>query len=346
LGDPQKQKESGGVAKMKNLNANFWRALFCLLFLSPFPLPAQTQTPVVVGVAGLSASLIHPFIARDAGLFQKHGIDARLVLFEAGTLLAQAALAGEVKISVTSGPVTIASRSAGADTIVVAGYINTLPYNLVTAKAITKLEQLKGKKIAISRFGSTTDTAVRLLLEKVGLNPTKDVTIVQVGAQSSRFQALVAGTIEATIIAPPFDITAKKQGYNVLVNLADLGIPYPQQVIETTDRVIRENPQLVKNFLKGFIAGIHYGLTNKEGTKKIMVKYMKITDPEILEATYASYIQTTDRRAFPDMQGFRYGLEEVAKRLPAAKDKKAEDFVNMRFLNELEKEGFFKELYK
>ena len=294
----------------------------------------------------MSAALTHPFIARDAGMFQKYGIDPRLVIFEGGSLLAQASLAGEVKISVTSGPVTIGSRSAGADTIVVAGYINTLPYNLVTAKHITSLEQLKGKKIAISRFGSTTDTAVRLLLEKVGINPTKDVTIVQMGAQPSRFAALVAGALDATIIAPPFDITARKQGYNVLVNLAELGIPYPQQVIETTDRFIRENPQAVKNFLKGFIAGIHYGLTNKEGAKKIMVKYLKIADPEILEATYASYAQITERRAFPNIEGFRYGLEEVAKRLPAAKDKKPEDFINMRFLNELEKEGFFKELYK
>ena len=331
---------------MNHLNASALPALFFFLLLSPFRLPAQTQSTVVVGVAGMSAALIHPFVARDAGLFQKYGIDPRLVLFEGGSLLAQAAMAGEVQFSITSGPVTIASRSAGADTIAVAGYINTLPYNLVTNKTITSLEQLKGKKIAISRFGSNTDTAVRLLLEKVGLNPAKDVTIIQMGAQPSRFQGLVAGAIEATIIAPPFDITAKKQGFNVLVNLAELSIPYPQQVVETTDRVIRENPQLVKNFLKGFIAGIHYGLTNKEGAKKIMAKYLKITDPEILEATYASYAQTTDRRAFPDMQGFRYAVDELGRRLPAAKDKKPEDFINTRFLNELEKEGFFKELYK
>jgi ABC-type nitrate/sulfonate/bicarbonate transport system substrate-binding protein len=331
---------------MKTLLPRLFMPFLLALLLAPLPLSAQTQTPVIVGVAGMSASLIHPFVAKDSGQFQKYGIDARLVLFEGGSLLAQAALAGETKFSVTSGPVTIASRSAGADTIVIAGYINTLPYNLVTAKSITNLDQLKGKKIAISRFGSNTDTAVRLLLEKVGLNPTKDVTIIQMGAQPSRFQALVAGSIEATIIAPPFDITAKKQGFNVLVNLAELSIAYPQQVVETTDRFIRENPQLVKNYLKGFIAGIHYGLTNKEGAKKIMAKYLRITDPEILEATYASYAQTTDRRAFPNMQGFRYAVDELARRVPAAKDKKAEDFVNMRFLNELDKEGFFKELYK
>jgi len=321
-------------------------ALLLSIAVLPAPASAQKDSPIMVGVAGMSAALIHPFIAKDSGMFHKYGVDARLVLFEGGSLLAQASMAGEIKMSVTSGPVTIASRSAGADTIAVAGYINTLPYNLVTSKTITTLEQLKGKKIAISRFGSNTDTAVRLLLEKVGLNPTKDVTIIQVGAQPTRFQALVAGTIDATIIAPPFDITAKKQGYNVLVNLAEQSLAYPQQVIETTDRFIKENPQAVKNYLKGFIGGIHYALTNKEGAKKIMAKYLRITDPEILDATYASYVQTTDRRAFPNMQGFRYAVDELARRVPAAKDKKAEDFVNMRFLNELEKEGFFKELYK
>lgn len=330
---------------MKRILACASAVVFSLLVFSA-SVSAQGQTTVMVGVAGLSAALIHPFIAKDAGMFQKYGIDARLVLFEGGSLLAQASMAGEIKISTTSGPVTIASRSAGADTIVVAGYINTLPYNLVTNKTITRLEQLRGKKIAISRFGSNTDTAVRLLLEKVGLNPAKDVTIIQVGAQPTRFQALVAGTIDATIIAPPFDITAKKQGYNVLVNLAELSIPYPQQVVETTDRFIRENPQVVKNYLKGFIAGIHYGLTNKEGAKKIIAKYLRISDPEILDATYASYAQTTDRRAYPNLQGFQYAVEELARRVPTAKDKKAEDFINMRFLNELEKEGFFKELYK
>jgi NitT/TauT family transport system substrate-binding protein len=329
---------------MKKLFVPAYLLIFWLVAV--VPAHAQNQTTVMVGVAGMSAALIHPFIAKESGMFQKYGIDARLVLFEGGSLLAQAAMAGDINVSTTSGPVTIASRSAGADTIDVAGYINTLPYNLVTNKSITSLDQLKGKKIAISRFGSNTDTAVRLLLEKVGLNPNKDVTIIQIGAQPTRFQALVAGSIDSTIIAPPFDITAKKQGFNVLVNLAEMSIVYPQQVVETTDRFIKENPLAVKNYLKGFIAGIHYGLTNKDGTKKIMAKYLHITDPEILDATYASYAQTTDRRAWPNMKGFQYAVEELGQRVPSAKGKKAEDFVNMRFLNELEKEGFFKELYK
>lgn len=299
-----------------------------------------------VGLAGLSGNLIHPFIARDLGFFQKYGIDARLVVFEGGSILSQAAIAGEVKFSITSGPVTITSRSQGADTIVIASYMNVLPYSMVAHKSIARWEQLKGKRVAISRFGAGTDTAVRLVLEKFNLDPVKDVSIVQLGAQPSRFAGLVNGAVESTIIAPPFDITAKKQGYNILANIAELGIPYPQEVIETTDRYLREHPVTAKNFVKAFLEGIHYGLTNKDGAKKIMAKYLKITDPEILEATYQSYAQTTDRRMFPNMQGMQIGLDEVSRRVAGAKARKPADFVNTRILNELEKEDFFKQLHK
>ena len=310
------------------------------------PGSADAADIVHVGLAGLSGNLIHPFVARDAGLLQKYGIDTRLVVFEGGSLLAQAAIAGEVKFSITSGPVTVGSRSSGADTIIVAGYMNVLPYSMVAAKGITRWEQLKGKKVAISRFGSGTDTAVRLVLEKFGLNPNKDVTILQLGAQPSRFSALIAGAVDATIIAPPFDVTAKKQGFTILVNMAEAGIAYPQEIVETTDRFIREHPAVVKNFLKGFLDGIHYGVTNKEGTKKIIAKHLKITDPEILEATYQSYVQTTDRRSFPNMDGMRIAVDEVARRVPGARGKKPEDFVNTKFLEELDKEGFYKQLYR
>jgi len=315
------------------------------LLLSP-SFSARAQDRIIVGVSGPSINMVYSFVARDAGLFQKYGIDPRLVLFEAGSLLAQAMLSGDVKMSISSGPAAIAARSQGADTIIVAACVNTLPYSIVAAKGITQWAQLKGKKIAISRLGSGTDTAIRLVLKKYGLDPAKDVNIVQLGTQPSRLQALSAGVIDATIISPPLDIAAKTQGYQILVNIAELGIPYPQQVIETTDRFIRENPQTVKNFLKGFIEGVRYAATYKDETKKIMTKYLKTVDPEILEATYQSYLQVTDQSAYPNMEGLRNAIEEVAQRVPGVKSKKPEEFVNTRFLKELEKEGFFKQLYK
>ncbi|MGH7782506.1 MAG: ABC transporter substrate-binding protein, partial [Candidatus Binatia bacterium] len=289
---------------------------------------------------------IYAYVPQDMGLWKKHGLDVRMVLFEAGSTLAQVARAGEVKFAVNSGPTTIASRTQGADSVIIAASVNTLPYSLVTAKGITKWADLKGKKVGISRFGSGTDTAIRLVCKKFGLDPVKDLVIIQGGTQPSRLQALLAGSLDATLVSPPLDLKAKKQGLTILVDIAELAIPYPQLVIETTDRFVRENPREVKNFLKGFLEGVFYTATHKDETKKLMTKYLKESDPEILEATYQSFLQVTDYSANPNLDGLRNAIEEVGARIPAAKAKKPEEFLDTRFLKELEKEGFFKQFQK
>lgn len=312
-----------------------------------FPISLLAVDQPIVGIAGPAINMIYSFVARDAGLFKKHGIEPKLVVFDSGSVLAQAAMSGDAKMSVTSGPVTIASRTQGADAIMIASCVNTPPYSIVAAKGITRWDQLKGKRIAMSRFGSGTDTSLRLVLRKFGIDASKDVIVLQLGTQPSRYQALLAGNIEATIISPPLDLMAKKDGFNILVNIPDLGIPYPQQTVETTDRLIREHPQMVKNFLKGLIEGVHFAAKNKDHTKKAILKYLKTSsDPEILEATYQSYVQVTDYTGYPNLEGIRNAMDEVAQRVPAVKNKKPEDFVNTRFLKELEQEGFFKSLGK
>jgi NitT/TauT family transport system substrate-binding protein len=310
------------------------------------PLWAQTDKPLLAGAAGPAISLTYAFVAQDIGLWKKHRLDARVIIFESGSILAQVARAGDVKFAINSGPTTIAARTQGADSVIVAALVNTLPYSLVVAKGITRWSDLKGKKIAISRFGSGTDTAIRLLCKKFGLDPAKDIIILQGGTQPSRLQALAAGAIDGTLVSPPLDLTAKKQGYPILVNIADLGIPYPQLVVETSDRFNRENPQAVKSFLKGFIEAVYYVATHKEETKKIITKYLKTADREILEATYLSFMQVTDYSGYPNMEGVRNAIDEVAQRVPAAKTKKPEEFIDTRFLKELETEGFFKELQR
>jgi len=329
----------------RTFKASFEIIVLALLVLVRPVLSAGAE-PMIVGVSGPSINMMYAFVTRDAKLWQKHNSDPRVVIFEAGSILAQAMLSGDVKMSISSGPAVIASRSQGAETIIVAAFVNTLPYSLVSAKAITKWDQLKGKRIAISRFGSGTDTAIRLALRKFGLDPLKDVSILQMGSQPDRVMALAAGSIEATLVSPPLDLTAKKQGYNILLNLADLGIAYPQQVIETTDRFIRENPQGIKNFLKGYIEGVRYAATHKDETKKLIAKYLKVADAELLEATYQSYLQVTDYSGYAKLDGVQNAMDEVAQRVAVVKTKKPEDFVNTRFLKELEKEGFLNHFRK
>lgn len=139
---------------------------------------------------------------------------------------------------------------------------------------------------------------------------------------------------------------AKKQGYQILVNIAVLKIPYPQLVVETTERYARENPQTVKSFLKGFIEGVHYAANQKNETKKIMTKYLKTVDPEILDIAYQNFLETTDYSGRPNLDGIRNAMDEVAARVPAVKSRKPEEFVDTRILRELEKEGFFKQFQK
>jgi ABC-type nitrate/sulfonate/bicarbonate transport system substrate-binding protein len=320
------------------------RLLLLSLLAFSYPGIARAESPVLAGVAGPGINLVYAYLAQDTGLWRKYGVDVKLLLFESGSTLAQVARSGEIKIAINSGPTTIAARAQGADSIIVAAAVNTLPYSLITAKGITSWDQLKGKRIGISRFGSGTDTAIRLICKKFGLDPAKDFIILQGGTQPTRLQALLAGALDATLVSPPLDFIAKKQGWSVLINVAQLGIPYPQLVIETTDRLNHDNPKLVKGFLKGFVEAIYYSARFKNETKKVITKYLKISDPEILDATYESFIKVTDYSAEPNLDGIRNAIDEVALRVPAAKTKKPQEFVDMRFLKELQSETFFKQL--
>jgi NitT/TauT family transport system substrate-binding protein len=320
------------------------RALFLSLVVFTSPLLAHAEIPVLAGVAGPGINLAYAYLAQDMGFWKKHGLDIKLLLFESGSTLAQVARSGEIKIAINSAPATIAARAQGADSIIVAAAVNTLPYSLVAARGITSWDQLKGKRVGISRFGSGTDTAIRLLCKKFGLDPAKDLIILQGGTQPTRLQALSAGAIDATLVSPPLDFVAKKQGWSIVVNIAQLGIPYPQLIIETTDRLTRENPKLVKGFLAGFFEAIYYSARFKDETKKVITKHLRISDPEILEATYESFIKVTDYSAAPNLEGIRNAIDEVALRVPAVKSKKPQDFVDMRFIQELQSEKFFKQL--
>ena len=328
------------------------RIVSTLLFVIVAVLPAvngradEKPEKIYVGVAGLSGALAHAFVPKDTGLYEKYGLDAELIFFQGGTQAIQAALAGGVQIVVTAGPEIINARVAGSDMIMIAGYMNTLPYSIVADKKITKFEQLKGTKAAISKFGSTSDLAVRYALEQNGLVPGKDVTIIQLGDQNTRFAGLTAGSVQSTLISPPFDITAKKMGFNILADMADLGLPYQHETVATTDRFIKEHPETVRKFLRAFVAGIHLWMTDEKRTKEVLAKRLRIKEKETLDETYVAYKKLTEKKPYPTLKGIQFQIDDVAKRNPKAKGAKPEDFVNVTMLKELDQSGFIDKLYK
>jgi len=299
-----------------------------------------------VGVAGLSGALAHAFIPKDAGLYEKYGLDVDLVFFQGGTQGVQSLIAGGVQFIVSSGSEIIAARVAGADATMVAGYMNTVPYSIVADKTIRRFADLKGAKAAVSRFGTTSDLAVRYAFEQNGLIAGKDITLVQLGDQGSRFAALTGGTVQATVISPPFDLTAKKLGYRILADMADLGLHYQHEAIATTERLLAERPETARRFLKAFITGIHLWMTDEKRTKEILAKRLRIKDNEVLDETYSAYKKLTEKKPYPTLKGLEFQIADLALRNPKAKGARSETFVNLGLLKEIDKSGFIDGLYK
>jgi len=299
-----------------------------------------------VGVAGLSGALAHAFIPKDTGLYEKFGLDVDLVFFQGGTQGVQSLIAGGVQFIVSSGSEIIAARVAGGDVTIVAGYMNTVPYSIVADKGIRRFEDLKGSRAAVSRFGTTSDLALRYAFEQNGLVPGKDITLVQLGDQGARFAALTGGTVQATVISPPFDLTAKKLGYRILADMADLGLHYQHEALATTERMLATRPDTASRFLKAFIAGIHVWMTDEKKTKEILAKRLRIKDNEILDETYSAYKKLTEKKPYPTLPDLEFQIADLALRNAKAKGARADTFVNLGLLKDIDKSGFIDALYK
>jgi NitT/TauT family transport system substrate-binding protein len=286
-------------------------------------------------------------IAQQAGLFRKNGIDASLIFVAGGSLGIQAMVGGDVPITQADGSASVAASVAGLDVVMIASFLNTFPYSLVSLPEIKTVEQLKGGKIAISRFGSATDLSVKMALAKVGLNPEKDVTLLQVGAQTARVAALQSKNVQATIITPPFTLTARKQGYHTLIDMAQLNIPYQLTALVTSRAFIKSQPDLIMAVMRSLAEGVHFYKTQKEPSIKILSKYLQTTDREALEETYREVsLKVVPDKPYPTLTGIQTILDELAAKNPKLKAAKPEDFVDMSFVKKLDDEKFFDRLYK
>src|SRR5258706_27099 len=303
---------------------------------------------LLVGYSGISAELSHLWIANEAGMFKKYGVEVLPIYFSGGNRLMQALVSNDIQIGITSGITSARAIVAGADITIVAGHINKLTYTLYTTKEITKPEQLKGKAMAISGFGTTSHASTVIALKKLGLNP-KDVTLFQIGDQSSRFAALQANTIQGILIAPPLTTLAKRGGFNPMMDLTKIALPWSQEVDLANETFVKKQPLLAKNFMKGFIDGLSLWHQNKPLTMELLAKFMKIdrkTNQEALEEAFTFMRSATKRKPYPIADGLQAQLEFISDSDPRAKSAKADQLVDLKILEELDKSGFIDGLYK
>jgi NitT/TauT family transport system substrate-binding protein len=318
--------------------------LGCLVMSSS----ALGQTKLTVGYGAVSADQLVLWVAKDMGIFAKNQIDPQLVFFIGGALSVTAMVSGDTPMIQASGPGVVSASLAGADAVYVAGGIVSLDYQLMTQPQIKTPAQLKGGQIAIARFGGAADFVARFMLAKLGLDPLKDVTIVQVGTTPDRLTALEAKRVQATVLVPPVTYMAQKKGFYLMADAATHGLAYQHQGAVTTRKFMREHPDLVRNFVKSYIESVHRMKTDREGGIKILAKYLRTDDREILEKTLDNSITENKlpQKQYPTLEGIKTILDQLALKDPKARAAKPQDFVDARYVEEFDKSGFTDGLYR
>ncbi len=302
-------------------------------------------TKINVGYSAISGDQLPAWVAKEAGIFQRNGLDAQLIYFTGGTTAVMALVSADTPMSQVAGAAVVNSALAGSDTVLIVGGVTSLNYYLMAQPQIKTPEQLKGGSVAISRFGSASDFIARFALSKIGLTPGKDVTLVQIGSTGARMDATLTGRVQATVINPPASFIGHKRGMTVLADLPKLGFVFQHTSAGTTRKYIRENPDIVRRYVKSQVEAVHRIYTDKEISIKTLAKYFgRGVEPDILEKTWANLLNDAvlPRKQYPSLEGIKTILATEAKGKPG----KPEDFVDMSFIRELDQSGFIDGLYK
>ena len=315
-----------------------------LLFPTAAILEGQELKKIKIGYPAISYNQIHIWVAKDAGLFKRYGLDAELIFFRGGQLATQALVAGDPPI-VNIGTL-VQPGLQGHDVVLIASSENTYYYSVVTKPAVAKVEQLKGKRLGVSGFGSASHNAALILLRRFNLEPNRDVAVVVAGATTERLAGMESGRIDATVLTPSEIPRARKLGFVDIYEMSEMGIEVQGNGFATSRSFIKSNRETIKAALKGYVEALYYIHNNKEETKRVSAKYMRSNVPDVLEATYTWFIRNVAKKPYPTLKGIQFLIDEIGGKLPQAKNARPEQFVDLSLLQELEKEGFFSEMGK
>jgi len=306
---------------------------------------ARSAEQIRVGYGSLSTSYAPIWVAGEAQLFQKNGITAEVLYLESA-LVRTALIAGDIVMGGMSGTTMAAPRLQGADPIIIASFLNSLQYRLVVRPEIKTPAQLKGKRVGVAGFGLGAHRGAQIMVAKLGLNPDNDVVMLQIGGDPTRLSALLSGTIDASVFNPPLYKRAVEAGMRVLANIEEMGFPVQASALVTTEQFVRKNPDLMRRAMRSIIESIYVIKSNPELTKRAIRKYMRFIDDRDTDEAYQIMRDVTPRKPYPTVEGIKTVLDELALKVPAARTAQPREFMDTRFIEELDRSGFIDELYK
>jgi NitT/TauT family transport system substrate-binding protein len=333
------------MAKM--FSTKLFGALMLLGAFSALSVHAQDKglKKIIWGQTSISSSQWIPWIAKDAKIYEKYGLDVDIVYLRGGSGdTSKAIIAGSIYAAPVTTATVMTANLSGADLTTVAHTVKAVQSRVVARPELKRPEDIKGKRLASTGLGSLGDFLHRVVMKRYGVNPERDVTWLTIGAPPDRVQALEAKLVDAADLSYPFDVQAQKKGYRVLWD-ARIEVPYPSMSVVTRKKTVQEDRDTVMRMMRSHVEGIHFLKTQKEASQKILAKYLKNNDRELLEGSYEIYKEDFIATPYPITQGLETTYEYVAQRRPEIYNHKPEEFTDPSFIAELDKSGFIKKLY-
>jgi NitT/TauT family transport system substrate-binding protein len=297
------------------------------------------------GVTSLSASNWIPWVAKDAKIYEKNGLDVQLILVKGSGQTSTAILGGSLFGAPVALPTVMLADLSGADLINVAHTVPGVQSKLMVKSEIKRPEDLKGKKIATSSLGSLGDFLFRYIIRKHGMDPNRDVIWLSIGTPQERLQALQSGVVDAADLSYPIDAQAERAGYRALFD-ARKEVVYPSMSVVTRRKNIQDDRDTVMRMVKSHVEGIAYFKTHKDFSMKVLAKYLRNNDRDLLEGSYNIFREDFISVPYPIMKGLEATYDYVAATKPEIRSRKPEDFMDPSFIAELDKSGFIKKLYE
>jgi ABC-type nitrate/sulfonate/bicarbonate transport system substrate-binding protein len=317
--------------------------------LATAPLFAQESALRRVSAAGSigSATQMALWFAKEGRLYEKYGLAADVVNIQTSPLTLAALLAGEIQVAQIGGPAPIFAKLSGADLVIVATIVRNFVFTLVSRSEVNNVRELRGRALGVSRFGALSDFAARYALQKNGLQPDRDVSVVQTGGQAETVSALGSGRINAAALTAPSNILARKMGFKELLDISKLEADTHVNGLVVTRKYLSANEDTMRRFLKAYMEGVALAKKDKAFALKAMERYLRTDDQESLNESYEWIIKQNFVVApYPAVAGMGLFLDSAKKTNPKAAAAKPEDFVDGRLVRELDDSGFFKSLLR
>ena len=307
---------------------------------------ARAKDRLAIGYSSASGVFAGLWVAQEGRLFEKYDIESRLVLIASGSLMVQAMLGGDLPVAGAAGSAAVDASLGGADVVMFGSMVKVPAFYIMALPEIKTIDDLRGKSVGVTRFGSSTDFTMRYILRKQGLEPGRDVTLIQTGDLFAAAAMLRTRAIVAAPFSSPANLRAEEAGAKVLMNMGKAGVYFPHDAFMARRSFINTNEDLTRRFLKAYGEGVYRLFTDRDLSRRAIANYGRAIDAKTNDAVYQYAVDYVDKIPYNTREGVQEVLNQIAPRNPKAKTAKPEEFYDDRFVKELDSQGFYKQLWK